>query len=222
MKTQSIPVMKMMKTSIALVAAALAAYLGWGLLNPQTPAPRESTASGSIEEHLDRLIAIQQAQAARLDRLEATFFNTSNKASHGIAGTVATKDRRHKEENLQTPAQRSEKLQEAINQMELEFQSESVSSGWASTTEKIIAGAFSSTSLAGKGAPVPSAHRASCRTFSCRIQATYANDVEADIAEAFLTSDIAGQLPKAKHFRFMAPDGTVQLILYANTGSTRR
>ena len=86
----------------------------------------------------------------------------------------------------------------------------------------MIAESLSETRLAPNQAPIPMSHESECRSSSCRIRVTYRNEMEAQMGEIFLLGGIANQLPSANFGRIVAADGTVQIVMYANTGPARK
>jgi len=76
--------------------------------------------------------------------------------------------------------------------------------------------------LAAIEAPLPISHDAECRSTSCRIRVTYRTEMDAQMGEVFLLGGIANELPSASFGRIVAPDGSVQIVMYAATGPVRR
>ena len=62
-------------------------------------------------------------------------------------------------------------------------------------------------------------HDAECRSTTCRIRITYRDEMDAQMGEIFLLGDIAGTLPSANFGRLAGAGGTVQLVMYADTGA---
>lgn len=112
-------------------------------------------------------------------------------------------------------------LMTELEELDLRFRSEPVSVSWSGNTERMIDSALSGAGLAVNDAPEPLAHDVECRTFSCRIRLTYRNEMDAQMGEVFLLGDIAKQLPSAQFGRLVAPDGTIQIVMYADTGTKR-
>lgn len=204
-----------------VVAVVTAAYF---LATRSGPAPTTLTGSDAgLDERIDALIQAQQAQSARLDTLEALLTGRSARSGAVNMTSGARPQPSHDgHDHDVTPEQRALNQQEAIRELESKFVTEPVSASWASGTERLIATAFSSGNLAEKDAPVPNAQQAVCRSFTCRIDTTYADELQADIGLQFLLGDIAARLPKARPFRIVQPDGSVQWVIYANTGQARR
>lgn len=210
-------------TLAALAAAALLACVVWAA-NWPSPTTLGASRSGSIDERLDRLIRAQEAQDQRLERLESLLASSGKRTpASGPTAARTAAHLHHEDEGKEiTPEQKRQKAQELISQLESKFMSEPVSSGWAAGTEKLIDSAFSEKNLAMYDAPKPLSHQAACRSFSCRVQVVYADDMQADSGQQFLLADITSQLPKAKLLRLPRPDGTVEVVAYANTGRVRR
>lgn len=123
----------------------------------------------------------------------------------------------HPEEPVSAQEHRAQKIS-ALNALDREFQRQPRSATWGSNTEQVIAASLSESGLAANQAPVPIEHDAECRTSTCRIHVTYANEMDAQMGEVFLLGDIARQLPSARLGRLFNEDGTVELVIYADTG----
>lgn len=109
-----------------------------------------------------------------------------------------------------------------LGELENKFLSEPVSSGWSISTRKMISDSLSESRLAANEAPIPVSHDAECRSTSCRIRVTYRNQMDAQMGEIFLLGGIADVLPSANFGRLVAPDGSVQIVMYADTGVVKR
>lgn len=105
-----------------------------------------------------------------------------------------------------------------LGELENKFLSEPVSAGWSVSTQKMISDSLSESRLAANEAPIPVSHDAECRSTSCRIRVTYRNQMDAQMGEIFLLGGIANELPSANFGRLVAPDGSVQIVMYADTG----
>lgn len=164
-------------------------------------------------------IAVEAAAAA----VEPTQLDSIPSAHGDHPAPYSTRKRPVREEDGPvTAAQTAAKQEDRMWKLDAEFMAEPVSAGWAASTERVFDSAFSDENLASKGAPAPVAHDVSCRMFTCRVEVTYADEVQADTGMQFMLGDVAALLPKAKHVRFDRPDGSVQWIAYMNTGRPRR
>lgn len=114
------------------------------------------------------------------------------------------------------------KIINALQELEDKFQSEPVSVGWKNSTQRMIDTALSQEALSVNQSPAPIAHEAECRSFTCRIELTYSNDIEAQMGEIFLLGGIAQRLPSVQIGRLSGPDGSMKIVMYANTGVARR
>lgn len=109
-----------------------------------------------------------------------------------------------------------------LGELEREFLSEPVSETWSSGTELMITESLSEARLAPNQVPVPVSHDSECRSNSCRIRVTYRNEMDAQMGEIFLLGGIAERLPNANFGRLVGADGSVQIVMYANTGPARK
>lgn len=211
--------------SLVVTLLVLAAVLctTWAVGRSSTLARFTGSPGNSPSERIEQLIQLHEAQARRLDRLESLLATRAGRAP-GIGSQTSTASHgadEHRDLPL-TPAQAQQKIQGLIAQEESKFASEPLSASWAVPTEKQIDSAFSAKTLEWNQAPTPLSHEATCHSSSCRIEVSYQDDAQADIGQQFFLGDIATRLPKAKLFRLRNPDGTVQLVAYANTGRARR
>ena len=117
------------------------------------------------------------------------------------------------------PDHDSQGLQAALAAQETKFQSEPVSARWAATQEQMIAGAFSRDQLAKDAAPAPISHSVTCRSATCRINAVYGDNMASTDAQISVLSHIAPTFPHTRMAEVPNPDGTVELILYADAGN---
>lgn len=111
---------------------------------------------------------------------------------------------------------------EGLSALETEFLSEPVSESWSGGTERMIAESLSEARLAANEAPIPISHDSECRSNTCRIRVTYRSAMDAQMGEIFLLGGIAERLPTANFGRLEAPDGSVQIVMYANTGPAKK
>ena len=115
--------------------------------------------------------------------------------------------------------QREARLAAELAGLEQEFLAEPVSPGWSFASERVIAEALSAERTAAHQGPAPLSHDAECRSTTCRIRITYRDEMDAQMGEIFLLGDIAGTLPSANFGRLAGDGGTVQLVMYADTGA---
>ena len=212
------------KIAAAIAAAALIAYLAWSAGRASNPALDAAGTVGSFssapESQNERLDRLDQ----RLDRLESLLARQAGRPNTpAMIGNAAIDAHAvHQHEASLTPEQQEQQLQLAMNQMESKFLTEPVVSAWSSSTEGAIANSFSPKNLSALGAPSPRSQQTSCRSSTCRIQVTYADDAQADIGQQFLLYDITARLPVTSVFRVPQPDGSVAMVIYASGGNGRR
>ncbi len=115
-----------------------------------------------------------------------------------------------------TPEQVHAKQLDDLHQLDVKFLSEPVDPAWASASQAAIADVLSERHLAEQGSPAPVAQQATCRSASCRIEVTYASDMESEMGRAFLIGDLASRLPRATTMEFTQPDGKVQYVIFAH------
>lgn len=109
---------------------------------------------------------------------------------------------------------------QARRDREAAFMAESVSPEWAARTEQQILDALSPRALAAAGASTPLAEvSADCRNFSCRIEATYADQDEFEVVQQAMMGGIATQLPVSTTFVDRRPDGTIRGTIYATANA---
>lgn len=204
-----------------LIALAVVVCTTWAVNRSPTVAGLETGSGGSLDERIDLLLRAQETQARRLDRLEVLLTGRKGyvAASQGTGASVRGHDEEH--DLPATAAQGEQRMRALAAQEEAKFVAEPLSAAWAVPTEKLIDSAFTAKNLEWNQAPKPLAHDAKCHSTSCRIEVSYQDDFQADIGQQFMLGDIATRLPKAKLFRLRNPDGTVQIIAYANTGPGR-
>lgn len=156
---------------------------------------------------------VSQSPTAPESTAQATFVKPAIGPEHahdqGMAGIHS---------QLDTQAQ----LRSELEQLEREFLAEPISAAWSTSTEKLIAESLSESGLAVNNAPAPISHESECRSNSCRIRVTYRNDMDAQMGEIFLLGSIANSLPSANFGRLVSPDGTVLIVMYADTGTVKR
>lgn len=117
------------------------------------------------------------------------------------------------------PDHDSQGLQAALSAQETKFQSEPVSARWAATQEQMIAGAFSREQLAKDAAPAPLSHSVTCRSATCRINVVYGDSMASTDAQLSVLGHIAQTFPHTRMAEVPNPDGTVELIMYADAGN---
>lgn len=120
-----------------------------------------------------------------------------------------------------TPEQIKARQLEDLRRADLKFLAEPVDTAWATASEAAIAAVLTEGHLADQGAPAPVSHHATCRSKTCRIDATYANEMESDIGQAFLIGDLAPRLPLAQMLPFRQPEGKIQFVIYARAPPAR-
>lgn len=208
---------------VTLIALTVVVCTTWAVNRSPTMTRLGAASGGSLDERIDLLLQAQEAQARRLDRLEVLLTGRSGHLAGGSQRTGAPAHAEHDEEQdlPVSAAQGEQKMRALVAQAEAKFVSEPLSAAWAAPTEKMIDSAFTPKNLEWNQAPTPLAHDAKCHSTSCRVEVTYQDDLQADIGQQFMLGDIAARLPRAKLFRLRNPDGTVQVIAYANTGSGR-
>lgn len=135
-----------------------------------------------------------------------------------IRTVVGDPEHSHDSHRLVSAQELQAELISELGLLDRKFQSEQISPTWSSKTWRLIDNALSAETLASKQAPSPIAHDAECRTFTCRIRVTYRTEMDAQMGEIFLLGDIATELPSANFGRLVAADGTIQIVMYANTG----
>lgn len=207
---------------VTLVALAVVVCTTWAVNRSPAMAHFATGSGGSLDDRIDLLVRAQEAQSRRLDRLEVLLTGRSGHVAGASprAGALTHEVDEHRDLPL-TPAQADQKMRDLVAQAEAKFVAEPLSAAWAAPTEKLIDSAFAAKNLEWNQAPAPLAHEAKCHSVSCRIEISYQDDFQADIGQQFMLSDISTRLPKAKIFRLRNPDGTVQVIAYANTGPGR-
>jgi hypothetical protein len=208
---------------VILLGLAVLVCTTWVVNRSSAATGLRGGSAGTLDERIEQLTLAQEAQARQLERLESLLANRGSPVSARgeLEASRLRQESNERSERPLTAAQAQQKIQDLIGQENSKFASEYVSSSWASPTEKLIDSAISTKTLAWNQAPAPLSQDATCHSTSCRIQVTYADDTQADIGQQFFLGDIASRLPRAKLFRLRNPDGTVQVIAYANSGSGR-
>lgn len=199
--------------TIALLTIALGGAIAWGF------AGRAKEAATTDASPATDLASIEQRQAAldaRMDRMETMISGIANAAGIALSKPEAANTQHaHGPEGPQSQATTDARMEQAKRQAEAAFAAEPVSQAWASRQSKVIAHAFSAERLAQLNSPAPRVQEAQCRSRSCRISAVYANQAQAEEAQLFLLSDIAGTLGRTRPFQRTLPDGSVELTMYA-------
>jgi hypothetical protein len=109
-------------------------------------------------------------------------------------------------------------LEEALAQQDAKFLAEPASAAWAAPRESLIESTFTRAQLKLDGAPTPLSHEASCRSATCRINVTYRTSAESQTATLSVLGHISSSLPHTMMAEVPNADGTVQLVLYADSG----
>lgn len=206
---------------LLVVAAALAVWTTW---SHRAGGFSGLTSGTSTSDGYQALLDAQSAQNARLDRLEAMLGKLAIKV--GVADSDAAA-RRHAIAKGEAdtaninPEQMQARQDQEMRKVDAAFAAEPISRKWSARNEKMIESAFSTDSLAAKGAPKPRLYDAQCRSKTCRIEMVYATEAAADEGQLFLLSDIGGALGESRPFERTLPDGSVQLIMYSTATTPR-
>lgn len=124
-------------------------------------------------------------------------------------------------EHRETTRQDTEaRAAQARSKREAAFMAEPMSPEWSARTQQQILDALSPKALAAVGAFTPLAElSADCRSFSCRIEATYADQDEFEVAQHAMISNVAAQLPVSTTFVDRRADGTIRGTIYATANA---
>lgn len=209
---------------VALLSIAAVAGLSWVVLDHRGTSGKGSaplSAEAQAQNH-QTLLAAQQAQNARIERLEALLGQLAEAAGVPLQNPdIRQQQAVEAREHSLTAQQQDGEFEKALRAAEDQFHSETVTSGWATRNEKSIADAFAADNLAYKNAPTPRLHQATCRSKSCRIEMVYANEAAAEEGMAFLLSDIGGTFGRSRPFQRQLADGSVQLVVFASAATQR-
>ncbi|WP_417472344.1 hypothetical protein [Luteimonas mephitis] len=107
--------------------------------------------------------------------------------------------------------------EQRFKQIHQSFKAEPVSPAWAKNTESMVRDAFASEDAIAMGVQVPLQATIECRSSRCRIATVYDSEGAAVDAAQMLQMDIAGTLPRTQVMTFAQPDGTTQLVIYADS-----
>jgi len=195
-----------------LVACAVGAAIFYG-----RSTPRDAAATSEIESKLDRMIELQQKQEARLQRLESrdTGFGSGTPPSSAARATTSMAGAAP---GIPTLAERMQARDRMIADLESRFAAQPLLAGWAVPNERQISDFLAADHLHKSGLPAPKQYDVQCKSSLCRVHADFASDADADATLQDLYTTIARSLPAAQTFRTTAPDGTVQVVVYANPG----
>ncbi len=105
--------------------------------------------------------------------------------------------------------------------LEPAFRAQPINAAWAVSAESVVLDAFGSKEAARMGVVAPSDPDVQCRSNTCRINATYADEGAAADAAQMLLMDIAQKLPNARSMMLLKPDGRTELIVYASAPSAK-
>ncbi|MGO4549839.1 hypothetical protein AB4059_01875 [Lysobacter sp. 2RAF19] len=203
--------------AIALLCVALAGAIAWGIAGRMHDAPAIASPTATTD-------TIEQRQAAldaRMDRMERMITGLADAAGVAIEQPSAAKPHSHGAEGAESSAAVEARREQAQRQAEAAFVAEPVAQAWANQQSRTIARAFSSENLARLHSPAPRFQQAECRSRSCRIEAVYANAAQAEEAQLYLLSDLAGSMDRSRPFQRTLPDGSVELTMYAFAATAR-
>lgn len=211
---------KLLVPVLLVVIAVLAAWTLWGGRNAMSfPGNLQGSAGKSDYQTLLDAQSRQDARLARLEAIMGKLVDGRNAPRYDSAASQPGASGENVDGDRMTPSEEQAIMQQRLRQSDAAFAAEPVSRNWSTRNEKMIASAFSTGSLAAKGAPKPRLYDAQCRSKTCRIEMVYANEAEAEEGQLFLLSDIGGTLGQSRPFQRTLPDGSVQLILFSSASS---
>jgi hypothetical protein len=106
----------------------------------------------------------------------------------------------------------------AMRSLDNKFVDEPLSAAWATKTERNISSALSSNVLGKEQATAPKSMQSTCRSQTCRISLAFDNSAQADFTKGVFLQGIAESLPSAQIFLQEGADGSVNYVIYAQTG----
>lgn len=198
------------------LALLLACVVGAAIFYSRS-ASRDAVADGEIEHKLDRMIELQQKQEARLQRLESRDMGFDSGATPSSAARAMPPMARAAPA-IPTLAERMQAKDRMVADLESRFAAQPVLAAWAVPNERQISDFLAPDHLRKSGLPAPKQYDVQCKSSLCRVHADFASDADADATLQDLYTTIARSLPAAQTFRTTAPDGTVQVVVYANPG----
>ncbi len=211
---------KLLVPVLLVVIAVLAAWTLWGGRNAMSfPGNLQGSAGKGDYQTLLEAQSRQDARLARLEAIMGKLVDGGNAPRYDSAASQPGASGENVDGDRMTPSEEQAIMQQRLRQSDAAFAAEPVSRNWSTRNEKMIASAFSTGSLAAKGAPKPRLYDAQCRSKTCRIEMVYANEAEAEEGQLFLLSDIGGTLGQSRPFQRTLPDGSVQLILFSSASS---
>jgi hypothetical protein len=193
----AIPMLRNTLIAFLVIAAGTAAWLGSSRLRSEPAQAAVPTAAPAAEAVVD--VSARPA-AAPPPRLPA-----GPQAKLPPSAFPEEQDRRDPEQA---------KL-EGIQKLDAQFMAERVVPQWSMEQERKISASFSPEALKLANAPAPLAREASCRSTTCKITATYASEMDAQVAHLNLMASIPN-LNRSVMGMLQGPDGAVQLVVYAS------
>lgn len=105
-----------------------------------------------------------------------------------------------------------------MRSLDNKFADEPLSAAWATKTERNISSALSVNALVKEQATAPKSMQSTCRSQTCKISLAFDNSAQADFTKGVFLQGIAESLPSAQIFLQEGADGSVNYVIYAQTG----